>query len=132
MQRCYGLTSPLSARSALPGQRRLLEIVVPVARCRLARSTRTATAGRRSVWGGANHAGDPDKGAGKIGVVGGGGMQRGDVGVDQPDPQGPAALDAGDGEVAAGRDGPWHVDQPRQVAEEAARLRLNAPLQVAA
>ena len=48
------------------------------------------------------------------------------------DPQGPASLDAGDGEVAAGRDGPWHVDHPRQVAEEAARLRLNAPLQVAA
>jgi hypothetical protein len=43
-----------------------------------------------------DHADDPDKGAGQRGVVGGGGMQPGQVGAEQPDLQGSASRDAGE------------------------------------
>src|SRR5215213_2461755 len=65
-------------------------------------------------------------------VIRGGGMQPGQVGADQPDLEGSMALDAGEDQVAAGRDVPWHVDQAAEVAEERAWLRLGAALQVAA
>ncbi len=74
-------------------------------------------AGTQEGLGWRDQAGDPDKGAGEAGVVGGGGMEPGDVGVDQPDLQGSAALDPGDSEVAADRDVPRHIHHAGQVAE---------------
>jgi hypothetical protein len=48
-------------------------------------------------------------------------VQAGDVRVDQPHLHRATALDAGEGQVAADRDVPWHVD-PGQLSEQAARL----------
>ena len=67
-----------------------------------------------------------------MGVVGGGSMQPGQVGADQPDLEGSTALDTGEHQVAAGRHLPRHVDHAGEVAAPAAGLRFDAPLEVAA
>ena len=62
-------------------------------------------------WG--DQAGDPKECAGEVGVVGGGGVQPGQVGVDQPDPQGPSARDGGEDQVDTGRNVPRDTTRAR-------------------
>src|SRR4029453_6370436 len=74
----FGLRSPLSATPGAAGTtpRCWRYARVPGAEARLARSTRRRIPGRSSDRGGDSH-----EGAGKVGVMGGGGVQPAKVGV---------------------------------------------------
>jgi hypothetical protein len=84
-------------------------------------------AGTQQRLGWRDQPGDPEEGGGEVGVVGGGGVEAGQVGADQPDLEGSASLDAGEDQVAAGRHVPRHIHHAGEVAEPAAGLRLDAP-----
>ena len=84
-------------------------------------------AGRSSDWGGETSPATRMKAVASAGVVGGGGMEPGDVGAHQPDLAGSAALDAGEDQVAAGRHLPRHVDQAGEVAEPAVAAAARCP-----
>ena len=75
---------------------------------------------------------DAEERRGHVRIVGSSRVQVRHVPVADHDLDGPVALDGGEAQVTEGRDLPGSVDEPRDLLEEAQRVRLVMGLQVAA